>query len=50
MRLLEEACETTEVLQAVVEMQPTLDHLGEVGHGLLLKCVGLSLWGCFGRV
>lgn len=36
-RFLEEACEETEVLQTVVEMQPTLDHLGEVGHPLLLK-------------
>lgn len=34
---LQEACETTDVLQIVVEMQPTLDHLGEVGHPLLLK-------------
>ena len=34
---LEEACESTDVLQMVVEMQPTLDHLGEVGHPLLLK-------------
>ncbi|KAH9950606.1 Rapamycin-insensitive companion of mTOR, N-term-domain-containing protein [Amylocystis lapponica] len=34
---LEEACEDTEVLQTVVEMQPTLDHLGEMGHPLLLK-------------
>ncbi len=36
-RFLEEACESTDVLQTVVEMQPTLDHLGEVGHPLLLK-------------
>ncbi|KAI0755187.1 Rapamycin-insensitive companion of mTOR, N-term-domain-containing protein [Daedaleopsis nitida] len=36
-RFLEEACESTSVLQTVVEMQPTLDHLGEVGHPLLLK-------------
>ncbi|KAI0366921.1 hypothetical protein BV20DRAFT_1001539 [Pilatotrama ljubarskyi] len=36
-RFLEEACESTDVLQVVVEMQPTLDHLGEVGHPLLLK-------------
>ncbi|KAF8631052.1 hypothetical protein AX15_002660 [Amanita polypyramis BW_CC] len=34
---LEEACEDKEVLQMVVEMQPTMDHLGEVGHPLLLK-------------
>ncbi|KAF8349461.1 Rapamycin-insensitive companion of mTOR, N-term-domain-containing protein [Amanita rubescens] len=34
---LEEACEDKEVLQMVVEMQPTMDHLGEIGHPLLLK-------------
>lgn len=36
---LEEACESRELLQMVVEMQPTLDHLGELGHPLLLKYV-----------
>jgi rapamycin-insensitive companion of mTOR len=36
---LQEACESMDVLQIVVEMQPTLDHLGEIGHPLLLKCV-----------
>ena len=36
-RYLEEACETPDVLQMVVEMHPTLDHLGDVGHPLLLK-------------
>ncbi|OCH89904.1 hypothetical protein OBBRIDRAFT_793801 [Obba rivulosa] len=36
-RFLEEACEAVDVLQTVVEMQPTLDHLGEIGHPLLLK-------------
>ncbi|RXW24422.1 hypothetical protein EST38_g1410 [Candolleomyces aberdarensis] len=34
---LEEACESKDILQLVVEMQPTVDHLGEVGHALLLK-------------
>ena len=34
---LEEACESMDVLELVVQMQPTLDHLGEVGHPLLLK-------------
>ncbi|KAF8967140.1 Rapamycin-insensitive companion of mTOR, N-term-domain-containing protein [Flammula alnicola] len=34
---LEEACDSKEILQLVVEMQPTMDHLGEVGHRLLLK-------------
>ncbi|EGN98236.1 hypothetical protein SERLA73DRAFT_169260 [Serpula lacrymans var. lacrymans S7.3] len=34
---LEEACEAMETLQLVVEMQPNMDHLGEIGHPLLLK-------------
>lgn len=34
---LEEACEAKDILQLVVEMQPTMDHLGEIGHPLLLK-------------
>ncbi|KIM43166.1 hypothetical protein M413DRAFT_443978 [Hebeloma cylindrosporum] len=34
---LEEACDSKEILQLVVEMQPTMDHLGEIGHRLLLK-------------
>ncbi|KAF9004644.1 Rapamycin-insensitive companion of mTOR, N-term-domain-containing protein [Cyathus striatus] len=34
---LEEACDDREVLQLVVSMQPTMDHLGEIGHPLLLK-------------
>ena len=34
---LQEACEAIDVLHIVVEMQPTLDHLGEIGHPLLLK-------------
>lgn len=36
-QFLEEACEDKEILHLVVEMQPTMDHLGEVGHPLLLK-------------
>ncbi|KAG1822809.1 Rapamycin-insensitive companion of mTOR, N-term-domain-containing protein [Suillus subaureus] len=36
-QFLEEACDVMEVLQLVVEMQPTMDHLGEIGHPLLLK-------------
>ncbi|KAF8501078.1 Rapamycin-insensitive companion of mTOR, N-term-domain-containing protein, partial [Russula emetica] len=36
-QFLEEACESVDILQLVVAMQPTLDHLGDVGHGLLLK-------------
>ncbi|KII86754.1 hypothetical protein PLICRDRAFT_43412 [Plicaturopsis crispa FD-325 SS-3] len=34
---LEEACEMMDILQLVVEMQPTMDHLGEIGHPLLMK-------------
>lgn len=36
---LEEVCESMEILQLVVEMRPTVDHLGEIGHPLLLKYV-----------
>jgi rapamycin-insensitive companion of mTOR len=32
-----EACESLDVLQLVVEMQPTLDHLEDLAHPLLLK-------------
>ncbi|KAJ8516654.1 hypothetical protein ONZ45_g6075 [Pleurotus djamor] len=35
--LLKEACESKEALQLVVEMQPMMDHLGEIGHPLLMK-------------
>lgn len=34
---LQEACEVSDVLHLVVEMQPMLDHLGDIGHPLLLK-------------
>ncbi|KAH7885334.1 Rapamycin-insensitive companion of mTOR, N-term-domain-containing protein [Phlebopus sp. FC_14] len=36
-QFLDEACDEMEVLQLVVEMQPTMDHLGDTGHPLLLK-------------
>ena len=36
---LERACESLEVLQIVVNMQPTLDHLGDVGQPLLMRYV-----------
>ncbi|EIN12989.1 hypothetical protein PUNSTDRAFT_97994 [Punctularia strigosozonata HHB-11173 SS5] len=36
-RFLDEACEDLECLRLVVDMQPNLDHLGELGHPLLLK-------------
>lgn len=38
-RYLEEACGDSAVLQLVVHMRPTWEHLGPVGHPLLLKCV-----------
>ncbi|KAG6854116.1 hypothetical protein C0991_010280 [Blastosporella zonata] len=34
---LEELCEDKDILQLVVEMQPMMDHLGEIGDPLLLK-------------
>jgi rapamycin-insensitive companion of mTOR len=34
---LQEACEDMSILEMVVQMRPILDHLGEVGHPLLLK-------------
>jgi rapamycin-insensitive companion of mTOR len=39
---LEEACESSEALELVVRMRPFLDHLGEMGHPLLLRSVFLS--------
>ncbi|THH23167.1 hypothetical protein EUX98_g8011 [Antrodiella citrinella] len=42
-RYLQEACESADILQAVVEMHPTLDHLGAVGHPLLLKFMATTL-------
>lgn len=36
---LKEACDSKDILQLVVEMQPTLDHLGEMGQTLLMKYV-----------
>jgi rapamycin-insensitive companion of mTOR len=39
--ILKEACDSKEILELVVEMHPTMDHLGEMGHGLLLKFVFL---------
>ncbi|KAF7968454.1 hypothetical protein HWV62_30535 [Athelia sp. TMB] len=40
---LEEACESMDILQLVVEMQPTLDHLGQIGHPLLLKFMSTAM-------
>jgi hypothetical protein len=42
-QFLEEACESVDILQLVVAMQPTLDHLGDVGHGLLMKFVEFKM-------
>lgn len=36
---LHEACESKDVLQLVVEMRPSMDHLGDIGNPLLLKYV-----------
>ncbi|KAF8798977.1 hypothetical protein BYT27DRAFT_7236610 [Phlegmacium glaucopus] len=40
---LKEACDAKDILQLVVEMQPTLDHLGEMGQTLLMKFVSTSV-------
>ncbi|KAF4617458.1 hypothetical protein D9613_006099 [Agrocybe pediades] len=40
---LEEACDSKEILQLVVEMQPTMDHLGDIGHRLLLKFMSTTM-------
>lgn len=40
---LRDVCESKDVLELVVEMQPMMDHLGEIGHPLLLKWVFLSI-------
>ncbi|THG99686.1 hypothetical protein EW026_g2711 [Hermanssonia centrifuga] len=42
-RYLEEACEAPDVLQMVVEMHPTLEHLGDVGHPLLMKFMSTAM-------
>lgn len=41
MKSLEDVCEDVETLELVVKMQPTLDHLGDIGHSLLLRYVSL---------
>ncbi|CAE6437545.1 unnamed protein product [Rhizoctonia solani] len=40
---LQEACEDMAILEMVVQMQPILDHLGEVGHPLLLKFMSTQI-------
>ncbi|KAI0697900.1 Rapamycin-insensitive companion of mTOR, N-term-domain-containing protein [Cytidiella melzeri] len=42
-RYLEEACDASEVLEMIVEMHPTLDHLGDIGNGLLLKFMSTTM-------
>ncbi|TKY87021.1 hypothetical protein EX895_003698 [Sporisorium graminicola] len=49
--VVEEACTSSHILEKVVSMRPTLDHLGELGHPLLLKFLSTSvgiryLWQC----
>lgn len=36
-RYLEKVCESVEILELVVSMMPSLDHLGEIGHPLMLR-------------
>ncbi|SJX66514.1 related to protein ste16 [Sporisorium reilianum f. sp. reilianum] len=50
-KVVEEACTSSHILEKVVSMRPTLDHLGELGHPLLLKFLSTSvgiryLWQC----
>lgn len=40
---LEDVCDGADILELVVKMQPTLDHLGDIGHPLLLKYVDCSI-------
>ncbi|KAG5353197.1 hypothetical protein C0989_009378 [Termitomyces sp. Mn162] len=40
---LQGLCEDKDILQLVVEMQPTMDHLGEIGHPLLMKFMSTSM-------
>ncbi|CED82219.1 ste16 protein [Phaffia rhodozyma] len=42
-QFLEEACERTDVLELVVQMRPFLDHLGDIGHPLLLRFLSTSV-------
>lgn len=43
MKYLEKVCESTEVLELVVSMMPSLDHLGETGHPLMLRFLSTSV-------
>ena len=42
-KVVEEACASIDILERVVEMRPTLDHLGDIGHPLLLKFLSTSI-------
>ncbi|SNX87974.1 related to protein ste16 [Melanopsichium pennsylvanicum] len=42
-KVVEEACTSSHILEKVVSMRPTLDHLGEMGHPLLLKFLSTSV-------
>jgi rapamycin-insensitive companion of mTOR len=42
-RILEEACSSPETLELVVEMRPSLDHLGDAGAPLLFLFLSTSI-------
>lgn len=42
---LEELCSNVEWLKKLVELRPTLEHLGDVGHPLFMKSVLRSVYG-----
>ncbi|TIB33360.1 hypothetical protein E3P77_01003 [Wallemia ichthyophaga] len=42
-KYLEKVCESTEILELVVSMMPSLDHLGETGHPLMLRFLSTSV-------
>ena len=42
-KVVEEACTSSHILEKIVSMRPTLDHLGELGHPLLLKFLSTSV-------
>ena len=42
-KILEEACNDTKALEYIVQCQPALDHLGEIGAPLLLRFLSTSI-------
>ncbi|KAJ1021886.1 hypothetical protein NDA16_003648 [Ustilago loliicola] len=42
-KVVEEACASSHILEKVVSMRPTLDHLDDLGHPLLLKFLSTSV-------